>query len=153
MSDSPYQPYPQDQPGDYGQAPYPQGGWDPGQRTYLQGAPVNFGQAVSEAFKNIFTYSGRASLSAYWWFALLAGVINVIFRILPASSAVTIIGGLISLVFLLVHLALGARRLHDSGRSGAWQFLYFFIIIGWIWLVVLFCLPGTPGPNKYDQVG
>ena len=40
---SPYQPYPQDSSGGYGQPP--QGGWDPSQRGYLQGGPVGFGEA------------------------------------------------------------------------------------------------------------
>ena len=43
---SPYQPYPQDSSGGYGQPP--QGGWDPSQRGYLQGGPVGFGEAISE---------------------------------------------------------------------------------------------------------
>src|ERR1700749_4343024 len=88
LMSSPYQPYPQEQPGGYGQQqpgygqpgygqpggyghpPYPQGGWEPEQLTYLQGAPVGFGEAISQAFKNIFTYNGRASRSAFWWWFL-----------------------------------------------------------------------------------
>ena len=74
---SPYQPYPQEPSGGYGQqqpgygqqggyspSPPPQGGWEPSQRGYLQGGPVGFGEAISEAFKNIFTFQGRASRSA-----------------------------------------------------------------------------------------
>ena len=55
---SPYQPYPQDPPGGYGQPPYPpQGGCkDPSQRGYLQGGPVGFGEAISQGFKNIVTF-------------------------------------------------------------------------------------------------
>src|ERR1700733_7490881 len=52
---SPYQPCPQDPSGGYGQPP--QDGGDPSQRGYLQGGPVGFGEAISEGFKNIFTFS------------------------------------------------------------------------------------------------
>ena len=44
-----------------------QDGWDPSQRGYLQGGPVGFGEAISEGFKNIVTFNGRASRSAFWW--------------------------------------------------------------------------------------
>src|ERR1700745_1125175 len=58
---SPYTPYPQggDQ-GGYGQ-PYPQGSgdWNTGTpQGYLQGGPVGFGEAISQAFKNILTFNG-----------------------------------------------------------------------------------------------
>ena len=57
-----------------GYAPYPQqqGGYAPagGPRGYLQGGPVGFTDAIKLAFQNIFEYKGRASRSAYWWFAL-----------------------------------------------------------------------------------
>ena len=42
-----------------------------GPPSYLQGGPANFGEAVVGAMSNIFTYRGRASRSAFWWFALL----------------------------------------------------------------------------------
>jgi len=76
---SPYQPYPQDPQGGYGQPPYPpRGGWDPSQRGYLQGGPVGFGEAISEGFRNIVTFNGRASRSAFWWFFLGAIIIDLI---------------------------------------------------------------------------
>jgi hypothetical protein len=39
-------------------------------------------------------------------------------------------------------VAVGARRLHDIDRSGWWQLLYFFPIVGWIVLIVLWAQPG-----------
>jgi uncharacterized membrane protein YhaH (DUF805 family) len=44
------------------------------------------------------------------------------------------------------------RRLHDSDRSGWWWLIGLIPIIGTIVLIVFYCLPGTPGPNKYDAV-
>lgn len=162
---TPYQPYPQGPPdgyeqqppgygqsGGYGQPPSPQGGREPGQRTYLQGAPVNFGEAVTEAFKNVFTYSGRASRSAFWWFYLFSVVINIGLRAIPGTAG-GVIGGIIGIVLGLTSLAAAARRLHDADHSAFWLFLILLPIIGWIPLLVFYVLPGTPGPNKYDYQG
>ena len=86
---SAYQPYPQDPSGGYGQPP--QGGWDSSQRGYLQGGPVGFGEAISEGFKNIVTFHGRASRSAFWWFFIGAIIIDLIGAIIgTAAHAVAI---------------------------------------------------------------
>jgi uncharacterized membrane protein YhaH (DUF805 family) len=46
-------------------------------------------------------------------------------------------------------LALGARRLHDIGRSGWMQLILFIPIIGFIWLIVLFATKSSTEDNKY----
>jgi uncharacterized membrane protein YhaH (DUF805 family) len=172
---SPYQPYPQEQPGGYGQQqpgygqpgygqqqpggygqppypPYQQGGWEPEQRTYLQGAPVGFGEAISQAFKNVFTYNGRASRSAYWWWFLFYVIVGFVLGIIERTgSAGYIIGAILSLGMWFTWLSVSARRLHDANHSAFWLFLILLPIIGWIWLLVYYVQDGTPGPNKYDQ--
>ena len=45
-------------------------------------------------------------------------------------------------------LALGTRRLHDRGQSGALQLLV-FVPFGIVVVLVLMALPGHPGPNSY----
>jgi hypothetical protein len=63
---SPYNPYPQgNDQGGY--QPYPQGsgGYPGAQQGYLQGGPVGFGEAISQVFKNLLEFNGRASRSAY----------------------------------------------------------------------------------------
>lgn len=59
------------------------------------------------------------------------------------------VGGAISLAFLIPSVSVGARRLHDIGRSGWWQLLLFAIIIGWIVLLVWFCTDGESGDNRF----
>jgi uncharacterized membrane protein YhaH (DUF805 family) len=170
---SPYQPYPQEQPGGYGQqqpgygqpgygqpggygqspySPYPQGGWEPEQRTYLQGAPVGFGEAISQAFKNVFTYNGRASRSAFWWWFLFYVIVDVVLGIIERTgTAGYIIGAILGLGIWFTWLSVAARRLHDANHSAFWLFLILLPVIGWIWLLVYYVQDGTPGPNKYDQ--
>jgi uncharacterized membrane protein YhaH (DUF805 family) len=149
---SPYQPYPQEPPGGYGQPPYPQpGGWGPGpsQRGYLQGGPVGFGEAVGEGFKNIVTFNGRASRSAFWWFVLGAIIIDVIGAIIGAAAHAAAIEYVFYLIIALATLSLSVRRLHDTNKSGFWWLIGFIPIVGTITLIVFYCIPGTPGPNKY----
>jgi len=89
---------------------------------------MNFGQAISSCLSNYATFSGRASRSEFWWFFL--------FQVL-LMAAVSMISekltGLVNLALLLPSLAVGARRLHDIGKSGWWQLL----MISGIGLLVL----------------
>ena len=148
-----YAPYP---PQD-GYAAYPpQDGYAPaGPRGYLQGGPVGFGDAIAEAFRNMFNYAGRASRSAYWWFALFevlawVGVLilALIFAALhvPAISILLYVAAVIGSI--LVGLPLTVRRLHDTDRSGFW-YLIVLVPVGGIVLLVFTLLDGTPGPNRY----
>ena len=148
---SPYEPYPQDPSGGYGQPPYPpQGDWDLSRRGYLQGGPVGFGEAISEAFKNIVTFNGRASRSAFWWFFLGAIIIDLIGAIIGTAAHAVAVQYIIYVLVAIGTISLAVRRLHDSGKSGFWWLIGFIPIIGTITLIVFYCLSGTPGPNKYD---
>lgn len=144
---SPYQPYPQDPSGGYGQ---PLAG-DPGPGGYLRGAPVGFGAAITEAFKSAFNYNGRASRSAYWWFALFDVIASIVLILLAAvlKDVGVVILILWYIVSFFITLSLAVRRLHDSNRSGAWYLIVLVPLIGGIWLLVLLCQQGTPGPNRW----
>ncbi len=54
------------------------------------------------------------------------------------------------IIILLPSLAVGARRLHDTGRSGWWQLLY-LTIIGIIILIVWWVADGDKKNNKFGQ--
>lgn len=149
---SPQEPYPQTRSDGYGQAPYPPGGGGPSHQGYLQGAPVGFGEAISEGFKNVLTFSGRASRSAFWWFFLGVIIIDLIAAILGrAVHHAPMTEALVGLIMFLASLSVAVRRLHDSGKSGFWLFIGLVPVVGGITLLVFDCLPGTPGPNQYNQ--
>jgi uncharacterized membrane protein YhaH (DUF805 family) len=149
---SPYTPYPQggDQ-GGYGQQYPPGSGWGPGTpQGYLQGGPVGFGEAISQAFKNILTFNGRASRSAYWWFSLFLFIIGLVVGIAAAAATGSrSVQYIFDVVGIVLGLALQVRRLHDTNRSGFWVFIGIIPLVGTIVLIVFNCLPGTPGPNKF----
>jgi uncharacterized membrane protein YhaH (DUF805 family) len=152
---SPYTPFPQgDDQGGSGRPyePFPQGssGYEPSTpQGYLQGGPVGFGEAISQAFQNLFTFNGRASRSAYWWYALLLFIIAIVLDIIGAAAGTKAISYLAEVVVLVLSLALQVRRLHDTNRSGFWWFIGLIPLVGAIILIVFNCLPGTPGPNKF----
>jgi len=138
-------------------AAYPaQDGYAPaGPRGYLQGGPVGFGDAIAEAFRNMFNYQGRASRSAYWWFALfeaLAWVGVLILALIFAAVRVPALSILLYVVAvigsILVGLPLTVRRLHDTDKSGFWYFIV-FVPFGGIVLLVFTLLEGTPGRNRF----
>jgi uncharacterized membrane protein YhaH (DUF805 family) len=154
-----YAQYPQAGPyGPMPQGPYMQPGYGVpfGPDGYLRGGAVGFGDAIRLAFKNAFVYEGRASRSAYWWFALfafLAGlgfdiVAGVLAGVTNSSNVVLFPLLLFVLGAVVVTLPLGVRRLHDINRSGWWMLLA-FVPFGGIVLFVFSVLEGTRGPNRF----
>lgn len=162
----PYPPNPQ-QPGGY---PPPGGGYEyppfppGGSDSYLRGGNVRFGEAISLGFKHSFTYSGRASMTAYWFMYLAIWIpwigVQVINRILAATLSgnaamysVLTLTAVLWLSYLALYvctfLPLMARRMHDSDRSALWLFLFFIPVAGWIAIFVFTLLPGTRGPNRF----
>lgn len=144
-----------------GVRPYPPGSQPAASVTYLQGGPVGFGEAITQAFRHGFVYHGRASRSAYWWFILfqaIAGFAVEFIIFLPLALTHSSAGASVGLVVVtilfiylsLVALALFVRRLHDIDRSGWWVLFGLVPIVGPFTLFVFTVLEGTPGPNRYQ---
>jgi uncharacterized membrane protein YhaH (DUF805 family) len=98
---------------------------------------MNFGQAISTCFSKYATFSGRAARPEFWWFFLFQVLVSI-----GASLFGDIISGLVSLALLLPALAVGARRLHDIGKSGWWQ-LIMLTVIGLLLLIYWWAQPGN----------
>jgi len=115
---------------------------------------VNFQTSIKTCFTKYATFSGRASRSEFWFFCLfsfLAGIVTAIIDSMilgyPAEE-----NGPVNLIFsvliFLPSLAVGARRLHDIGRSGWWQ-LITLTVIGIILLIVWFATIGSSKKNVH----
>ena len=104
---------------------------------------IGFGEAIVRGYRKWAVVRGRASLGEYWWFVLFTFL---------GSAAAGIIGqalsGLFSLAVLLPSLAVGARRLHDTDRSGWFLLLWFIPFIGWI-VLVIFAVQDSKEPNRF----
>jgi uncharacterized membrane protein YhaH (DUF805 family) len=101
-------------------------------------------------------FSGRAPRAEYWWFylALILGYFAAM--LLDSATGLNAPGepsGLITVFFALAmivpSLAVGARRLHDTGRSGWWLFIALIPLIGALVLLIFFVLPSDPDENEY----
>jgi len=74
--------------------------------------------AAKVCFAKYADFEGRASRSEYWWFFL---------AVLIGSAAASLISmrlyALFAVLTLLPMIAVGARRLHETNKSGWWQLL------------------------------
>ncbi|MCP1122685.1 DUF805 domain-containing protein [Bacillus sp. 3103sda1] len=103
-----------------------------------------------QAFKNYAGFQGRARRKEYWMFFLINLIVTIILEILVAVSFVFLIPFLLyALAIILPSLAVGARRLHDTGRSGWWQLLSLIPVVGGIVLIIFFCQDSEEYDNKY----
>lgn len=119
---------------------------------YLRGAPVSFGDAIRLQLQNVFTFNGRASRSAYWWYAFALIIASIVLGAIAGatgSTAFLLLVYIVLLVASLSALSLGVRRLHDSGKSGWLLLLGIIPFFGGIILLIFMCLPGNPGPNQF----
>ena len=93
--------------------------------------------------KKYATFSGRAQRSEFWYFilfstiaSLVLGVLDGIFGTFNPESGFGLLGGIYSLAVIVPTLAVGARRLHDIGKSGWWQLIMLIPLVGIILLIV-----------------
>ena len=131
---------------------------------------MGFKEAVESVLKrNYANFQGRASRSEYWFFALFVGIIAVVLTGLLMlgmnfqTGEITGLGYLIIAVLVVFYLgvlipsiAVAVRRLHDRNMSG-WWYLGFIVlsaipfvgIVASIAMLVIFCLKGTDGDNRF----
>ncbi|MFA5995562.1 MAG: DUF805 domain-containing protein [Patescibacteria group bacterium] len=110
------------------------------------------------AFKKYAVFKGRASRMEYWMFSLVHALIIIATVLLVAifdPDCVGILGKSLVIFFLAYNfatvipgLAVAARRLHDTNRSGLWLLLE-FVPCGFIILLIFFVLASQSGENKY----
>lgn len=100
---------------------------------------MTFQESIQVCFKKYADFTGRASRSEFWWFMLFLFLVSA-----GASMISQVVSGLFSLATLVPSLAAGARRLHDTNRSGWLQLLWIVPVIGWI-IVIVFLVQETKG--------
>jgi uncharacterized membrane protein YhaH (DUF805 family) len=120
---------------------------------------VEKGEAMQwyvEVLKKYAVFSGRARRKELWMFALISFLIALALSIIEFSTglydATTNLGYLSSiygLAVLLPSLAVGVRRLHDTGRSGLWILIGLVPLVGAIVLIVFYVIEGDAGENEY----
>ena len=97
---------------------------------------------------NYANFKGRASREEYWMFVLF----NIIFVIALSFIEVflfglysSILSNIYTLAILVPSIAVGVRRMHDTGKSG------WFLLIP-IYNFILAVTQGESNSNKYGEV-
>ncbi|MGK2926867.1 MAG: DUF805 domain-containing protein [Lysobacterales bacterium] len=109
--------------------------------------PITFGNAISICMSKFFDFNGRASRPEYWWFYLFTLLLSWGAILVDRTQVLSMF---INVVFLPPAFAAGARRLHDTNRSGWWQ-LIFLTIIGIIPLIIWLASKGSDQENQYGS--
>ncbi len=108
---------------------------------------MTFGKSIATCFSKYADFTGRASRSEYWWWFLFVFLGSAV-----AGVISEMLSGVFSLAILLPYLAVAARRLHDTDRSGWFLLLNLIPLIGWIVLLVFFVQEGKE-PNRFGVGG
>ncbi len=106
--------------------------------------------------KHYADFGGRARRSEFWYFQLFNFLIEIgIYLIVLAIKEVIgidlgFLNSVYSLAVLIPNLAVSARRLHDTNRSGWWQMLSIGTGLITFVLAIIFVLPlFSYGMNEY----
>jgi uncharacterized membrane protein YhaH (DUF805 family) len=103
----------------------------------------------TDAYKRYADFTGRATRTQYWMFILIFMIIYIILAAIDSFLIGTIaLSAIFNLVSLIPSLAIAARRLHDTGRSGWWQLIILLPLIGIIVLLV-FLVMDSEGDNRF----
>ena len=127
-------------------------------------------QAAKLFWKRYVIFSGRASRSEFWWWTLLAVLVAVLLEVVRFAavggsvalwwadyssasylSPTSLPGTLWTFATVIPSLALNARRLHDTNRTGGWQLIVLVPIVGWVWLLVLCAQRSDHRGERYDR--
>jgi uncharacterized membrane protein YhaH (DUF805 family) len=135
------------------------------------GAPIT--AAFTRFWRKYGVFSGRASRSEFWWWILVAFVVDIVLQIISSATGHTtasatrtshsffigfndsgpagIILGLWSLATIIPLLALGARRLHDANISGWFMLFVILPFVGEIVILILALQSSKPAGQRFDR--
>ena len=108
----------------------------------------------------IFTPEGRLNRLRYLKYmvilALISGISTFVLSSMmtfftgdPNSTPVLMVTGAWALIAGAGNVMLIIRRLHDMGKSGWFALLVFVPVVGVIFSIAMFCIPGQVGWNEY----
>ncbi len=124
----------------------------------------NLSTAFRRALSNYANFHGRASRATFWWWVLAVFLVLLVTRIVDGALIAPMLGFgafepsagqplsvLVSLGLLLPNVAIGARRLHDIGRTAWWLLIAFIPLIGTLVLIYFYIQPSESGLNQFGE--
>ena len=119
---------------------------------------MDIATSIKTCFQKYAVFSGRASRSEFWWFALFTFIGGIV----TSVADVMILGyisedwGPLNIIFSIITtlpgIAVGARRLHDINRSGWWTIpisITSAVLVGLIWFVIWSTKDSVSEQNNY----
>jgi len=100
------------------------------------------------ALKKYAVFEGRNTRTEYWMFVLIYSVIYIGLMLIDIFLRTGWLAVIFSILILVPSLSCGARRLHDTSRSGWWQLIYLVPLIGLI-VMIVFLAQDSHGDNQY----
>ena len=120
---------------------------------------MNMKESVVSVLTNWKNFSGRASRSEFWYFALASAILGLIVGAIELATGLTSIedpnatgplSAILNLLLAIPSIAVTSRRLQDYGYSGWWQLSY-ITVIG-IFVVLIWCmLPAKEDENDWGK--
>ncbi len=89
-------------------------------------------------------FEGRARRKEYWYFVLFSSLLTFLFAFISAYFNNLSLYYIYVLSIIIPSISVGVRRMHDVNKSG------WYILIP-IYNLILYCTPGTEGPNQYGS--
>jgi len=92
---------------------------------------MTFKKSIETCIKKYADFKGKASRSEYWWFVVSLGIVGFlisyidrsIFSNFTSTVGTGPMGFLFNISVFVPLISVGARRLHDTNRSGWWQLM------------------------------
>jgi uncharacterized membrane protein YhaH (DUF805 family) len=113
-------------------------------------------QWYAKVLRQYADFNGRARRTEYWMFVLVSTIVELVLALgdevvflAPGLSTTGWLSTVYSVTLIIPTLAVGARRLHDTGRSGWWLLIGLIPLIGPIVLIVFLTLEGQRSSNSY----
>ena len=107
-------------------------------------------------FSKYATFAGRSQRSEYWYFALFVilfiffiAIVEIVFGIEQKEDELTLLQSVFIFAIIVPSLSVGARRLHDVGKSGWWQLINIVPIVGPFILLYFLVQDSQPTENEY----
>lgn len=131
---------------------------------------VFFSESVCTFFTKMFSVEGTASRAEFWYGALIYLILSVsivVYSIFASVKMMTrmydykngayivlffdIFMGLLVALSVIALISAGARRLHDTGKSAHYLWIYLIPLVGYIITIVFLCGPSQPVNNPYKE--
>jgi len=127
---------------------------------------MGFLKSVESGFRKYVVWKGRASRSEFWWFYLFCIIGTILTNLIGLGLGlnITIV---FSLATFLPQISVLIRRLHDTGHSGWWYWIFLMPIViysyegrnhkllmpifGFMYSIKLLSTSSGEGDNKYGS--